>query len=215
MAPAGLVAAIIMFIQALFCESSDRNIYAHYFLVRHGVLVANCTLWYFLRKRCTEFGVYMLPFQYACYTGTILYFCVSKDLEKNLGPNYTLLSILESNVNQMSFMTVSLFFARSFTIYLYVYLPTFTVFQCVIDYWIVSKMSEVEIIFMTLIFTHTLLICLLTTVLVYRQFLTQISFDLLKFEGSSQIDQLQMVLNKQTDGIALIEQTEVTIQSQT
>jgi len=50
--------------------------------------------------------------------------------------------------------------------------------------------SEVGNGYYALIIMRTISYCFLITILIYRQLLTQISFDLLKFEGSNQIDQL-------------------------
>ena len=43
--------------------------------------------------------------------------------------------------------------------------------------------------------------------LVYRWLLTSLSYELLQLEENSHIDQLELILNKQSDGIALIDQT--------
>ena len=64
-----------------------------------------------------------------------------------------------------------------------------------------------------IIFFYILMFCLLVTILVYRWLMLYLTRDLLKIEESSQVDQLKMVLNKQTDGIALIEQTNVVLLS--
>ena len=64
-----------------------------------------------------------------------------------------------------------------------------------------------------IIFFYILMFGLLVTILVYRWLMLYLERDLLKIEESSQVDQLKMVLNKQTDGIALIEQTNVVLLS--
>ena len=64
-----------------------------------------------------------------------------------------------------------------------------------------------------IIFFYIIMYGLLVTILVYRWLMLYLKRDLLKIEESSQVDQLKMVLNKQTDGIALIEQTNVVLLS--
>ena len=64
-----------------------------------------------------------------------------------------------------------------------------------------------------IIFFYILMYGLFVIILVYRWLMLNLERDLLKIEESSQVDQLKMVLNKQTDGIALIEQTNVVLLS--
>ena len=166
MAPSALVASIILLVQALFGFIISAQ-YSQYTILRHGILVTNGIIWYFLRNRFSRFCLYMLPFQYACYTGFIIYFCWLEDL----GANIQLLNVLEGSVNEMTFVTISLFFAGSFKSYLYTYLPTFTFFHCTFGYFMMRKINDGSVGLVALALIHTLFFCLLTTVLVYRMFL--------------------------------------------
>ena len=47
--------------------------------------------------------------------------------------------------------------------------------------------------------------------MIYRWFLIRLENEMHSFDDNSCIDQLKLILNKQTDGIALIEQTSVVL----
>ena len=98
LAPTALVAAIILFLLAFFCESDELvSEYAMYTLLHHGILLINCLLWYFIRNRCMGLCLYMIPFQYAFYAGLILWFC-----SLDIGPKFNLFSMQENCANLLT-----------------------------------------------------------------------------------------------------------------
>ena len=124
----------------------------------------------------------------------------------DLADEKNIICALEINLNIMAFVAASMFFVQTFSAFLYAFMPIFMVTQCYLMFFILHDAELTSnYSFCVIVFVYILTICLITAIGVYRWLLTCLTFDMLKIEESGQVHQLNMVLNKQTDGIALIE----------
>ncbi len=73
---------------------------------------------------------------------------------------------------------------------------------------------NVDFSFYVNVFCNIFMFAFFNLIGVYRQLLSDLSHDLMERNGTSEIEQLEMVLNKQTDGICLFEQHNVIIENQ-
>ena len=131
-----------------------------------------------------------------------------------MGNSKPIFSAIEVNINIIVFFALSLLFASSFSWYLFTYVPIYFISNSFLAYMLLVEFSVTDHLSICVIIFFYILMCgLLVIILVYRWLMLNLERDLLKIEESSQVDQLKMVLNKQTDGIALIEQTNVVLLS--
>ena len=120
--------------------------------------------------------------------------------------------MVEFNMCSLTFIFASMFFCSDFRFYLCSYVPVYLITTSFLAYFFLKNFGMFSRISVcSVLFLYIIMIGLLTTVLVYRWLLLCIQQDMLKIEESGQIEQLRMVLNKQTDGIALIEQKNVVL----
>ena len=133
---------------------------------------------------------------------------------KDLENSKPIFSAIEININIIVFFALSLLFNSSFSWYLFTYVPIYFISNSFLAYMLLVEFDVTDhLSICAIIFFYILMFGLLVTILVYRWLMLYLERDLLKIEESSQVDQLKMVLNKQTDGIALIEQTNVVLLS--
>ena len=133
---------------------------------------------------------------------------------KDLEGQKAIFSAIEININIIVFFALSLLFNSSFSWYLFTYVPIYFISNSFLAYMLLVEFDVTDhLSICAIIFFYILMFGLLVTILVYRWLMLYLERDLLKIEESSQVDQLKMVLNKQTDGIALIEQTNVVLLS--
>ena len=133
---------------------------------------------------------------------------------KDLEGQKAIFSAIEININLIVFFALSQLFVSSFSWYILTYVPIYFITNSYLAYMLLDEFKVTDhLSICVIIFFYILMFCLLVTILVYRWLMLYLTRDLLKIEESSQVDQLKMVLNKQTDGIALIEQTNVVLLS--
>ena len=133
---------------------------------------------------------------------------------KDLEGQKAIFSAIEININLIFFFALSQLFVSSFSWYIFTYVPIYFITNSYLAYMLLDEFKVTDhLSICVIIFFYILIFCLLVTILVYRWLMLYLTRDLLKIEESSQVDQLKMVLNKQTDGIALIEQTNVVLLS--
>ena len=133
---------------------------------------------------------------------------------KELEGQKAIFSAIEININLIVFFALSQLFVSSFSWYIFTYVPIYFITNSYLAYMLLDEFKVTDhLSICVIIFFYILMFCLLVTILVYRWLMLYLTRDLLKIEESSQVDQLKMVLNKQTDGIALIEQTNVVLLS--
>ena len=95
---------------------------------------------------------------------------------------------------------------KAYDVFSWIYVTIFTLINH-------DEMKEIKSGIVIIAFVHTLITMTLFVIVIYRWFLIRLENEMHSFDDNSCIDQLKLILNKQTDGIALIEQTSVVLLS--
>ena len=110
---------------------------------------------------------------------------------------------------------MSLLISHSLKNFLYFFTPTFFITKTYVTVFVAlnREMYEIKTGIIIIALVHIRITIILFVIVIYRWFLIRLENEMHSFDDNSCIDQLKLILNKQTDGIALIEQTSVVLLS--
>ena len=122
---------------------------------------------------------------------------------------------VDSTTNFTAYIIMSLLISHSLKNFLYFFTPTFFITKTYVTVFVVlnREMKEIKSGIIIIALVHILITIMLFVIVIYRWFLIRLENEMHSFDDNSCIDQLKLILNKQTDGIALIEQTSVVLLS--
>ena len=172
-----------------------------FIFARFALLFVNCTIWYFMRNKLGKYTQLYVFCMYICMLAFSFGFH-----EAAQGPFFEALAPYEYIVNTIAFMIMSTFLTQSIRLQVFGVVPSFLAVQIFVQRrcmgQILNERNDTAIMFYSLL--QIVAQCIILTVVQYRLQLGLLEFALLKKEEQAQIENLLMVLNKQSDGIALI-----------